>query len=156
MKLTVVWVGRTKDRRIGALLDEYAERVRRYCRLEIVEVREAARDAAAGPRERVRREGERIIKAGRPGEYRIALDERGEEMSSEEFAAFLGRSLEGTPAGVTLILGGPFGLSDAVLEAARRRLALSRMTLTHEAARLVALDQVYRAFTILRGERYHH
>ena len=156
MRLSILWVGKTRDRRLGDLVDGYLQRIRRYCRLEIIEVREAARDAGGGTRERVRREGERILEALRPGELRVALDEGGREMTSVEFAAFLGRALEGSPSGVSLILGGPYGLSEAVLQGSRHRWSLTRMTLTHEMARLVALDQVYRAFTILRGERYHH
>jgi len=156
LRLSILWVGKTRDRRLGDLVDGYLQRIRRYCRLEIIEVREAARDAGGGTRERVRREGERILEALRPGELRVALDEGGREMTSVEFAAFLGRALEGSPSGVSLILGGPYGLSEAVLQGSRHRWSLTRMTLTHEMARLVALDQVYRAFTILRGERYHH
>ena len=156
MKLSFLWIGRTRDRRVAEMIDEYAGRIRRYCRVEITELREAPRDAKRSPRERIEREGAKILEALKPGTFRVAFDERGREMTSKEFAVFLGRAVEGTPAGVTMILGGPYGLSEAVLEAAGQRLALSRMTLTHEMARLVALDQVYRAFTILRGESYHH
>ena len=156
MKLSFLWIGRTRDRRVAEMIDEYAGRIRRYCRVEITELREAPHDAKRSPRERNEREGAKILKALKPGTFRVAFDERGREMTSEGFAVFLGRVVEGTPAGVTMILGGPYGLSEAVLEAAGQRLALSRMTLTHEMARLVALDQVYRAFTILRGESYHH
>ena len=77
-------------------------------------------------------------------------------MSSEEFAAFLGRALEAHPAGLAMVIGGPFGLSEAVRQRASERVALSRMTLTHETARLIVLEQIYRAFTILRGGSYHH
>jgi 23S rRNA (pseudouridine1915-N3)-methyltransferase len=156
MKLSLLWVGKTRDRRLEALAAEYIERIQRYCRLDVREVREEPRDAASTPRERVEREGRKILKALRPGEHGIALDERGAQMSSEEFASLLGGSLEGHPGGVVLIMGGPYGLSDAVREKASRLVTLSKMTLTHEMARLVALEQVYRAFTILRGGRYHH
>ena len=108
------------------LIDEYIERIRRYCKLEIKEVREESRDSAAGPRERTEREGKKILKALRPGEFWIALDERGDQMTSEEFATVLGRVLEEKPAGVKIIIGGPFGLSQEVLEKAHWRLALSR------------------------------
>jgi 23S rRNA (pseudouridine1915-N3)-methyltransferase len=156
LKLSFVWIGRTKDRRLAELIGGYAERVRRYCKLEITELRETASDARRGTRERIDREGVKILEAIKPGVFRVAFDERGREMTSEGFAAFMGRAIEGTPAGVAMILGGPYGLSEAVLQGARVRCALSKMTLTHEMARLVAMDQVYRAFTILRGESYHH
>ena len=156
MKLSLLWVGKTKDRHLEALSAEYLERIRRYCKLDIREIREVPRDSAVTPRERTEREGRKVLEALRPGEFRIALDERGRQMSSREFAAFLGKALEGHPSGVAVIIGGPFGLSDAVKQNASELVALSRMTLTHEAARLIALEQVYRAFTILRGGKYHH
>jgi len=156
LRLSILWVGKTKDRRMAGLLDDYAERVRRYCRLEIVEVRDVARGGAGGKAKRMEEEGRKILKTLRPGELRIALDEGGKEMTSTGFAEFLRRALEGSPEGVKFIIGGPYGLSEEVKSAAGHRCSLSKMTLTHEMARLVALDQIYRAFTILRGEGYHH
>jgi 23S rRNA (pseudouridine1915-N3)-methyltransferase len=156
MKLAVLWAGRTRDRRLSALTAEYAERVRRFCKLEIRELREAPRDAGATPRERAEREGRRLIEAVRPGEHVLVLDERGRQLDSQEFAALLGGALEGHPTGVAMIIGGPYGVSEDVRSGAADLVALSRLTLTHEAARMLALEQVYRAFTILRGGRYHH
>ena len=156
MKLVIQWVGRTRDRRLEALSDEYIERIGRFCRLEIRELRETRADSHATPRERAEREGRKILEALRPGEHAVAMDEGGRHMSSGEFAAFLGRALEAHPSGVAVIVGGPFGLSDAVRERASERVALSKMTLTHETARLIVLEQIYRAFTILRGGSYHH
>jgi len=155
LKLSVVWVGRTKDRRIEALAQETVEKIGRYCRIAIVEVKDSSL-AGKGASNRPVEEGARVLKTLRPGERVIALDEGGREMRSVEFAGFLGKAMESTPAGVRIILGGPFGLSEAVLKAAGHRISLSRMTFTHEMARLVALEQIYRAFTILRGEGYHH
>ncbi len=156
MKVAVLWAGKTRDRRIEALTAEYIDRVRRFCKLEIREVREAPRGAAMTPRERTEREGKRLLDAVRPGEHVIVLDERGRQVDSGEFAALLGSALEGHPAGVVILLGGPYGVSEGVRSGASTVVALSRMTLTHEAARMIAMEQVYRAFTILRGGRYHH
>jgi 23S rRNA (pseudouridine1915-N3)-methyltransferase len=156
MKLSVLWVGKTRDRRIEALTAEYVGRIERYCRTEIRQIREEPREAAMTAAERTAREGRKILEALRPGEYAVALDEKGRAMSSTEFSGFLERALEGHPSGVVLMVGGPFGLSEEVKESAAERVSLSRMTLTHETARLIALEQVYRAFTILRGGKYHH
>ena len=156
MKLAILWVGKTRDRRLDALTDEYIERVRRYCRLDVREVREDPRDSAVTPAERADREGRKLLKSYRPGEYRIVLDEKGRQVGSQEFASFLGRALEGHPSGVAIVIGGPYGVSEAVRDDASELIALSKMTLTHETARLIALEQIYRAFTILRGGRYHH
>ncbi len=156
MRLSVLWAGRTRDQRIEALTAEYAERVRRFCKLEVRQVREEPRDAAATPGERAEREGRKLREAIRPGEHVVVLDERGRQVDSREFASLLGTALEGHPAGVAIVIGGPYGLSEAVRSCATQVLALSRMTLTHEVARMIAMEQVYRAFTILRGGRYHH
>jgi len=156
VKLTILWPGKTRDRRLAGMIEEYLEKIRRYCKLDVMEIREEGRSSGTVPRARIEKEGRKILKACRPGEMRVALDERGKEMTSEEFAAFLGRALERTPAGVKLIIGGPYGLSNEVMKESEHRWALSKLTLTHETARLVALDQVYRAFTIMKGEPYHH
>jgi 23S rRNA (pseudouridine1915-N3)-methyltransferase len=156
MKLTIIWPGKTRDQRLAGMIGEYLERIGRYCKVELIEIREEGRNSGTPHRVRMEKEGKKILKTFRAGEFSIVLDERGKEMSSEDFAEFLGRALEGTPSGVRLIIGGPYGLSEEVISSAGTQLALSRMTLTHETARLVALDQVYRAFTILRGEPYHH
>jgi len=156
VRLTILWPGKTKDRRLAGMIEEYAGKIRRYCKLEIVEIKEESRRTSGVPRVRLRKEGRRILDAARPGEVRVVLDERGKEMTSEQFAAFLEKALESAPAGVKLIVGGPFGVSKDVVEGSEHRWALSKLTLTHETARLVVLDQVYRAFTIMRGEPYHH
>lgn len=156
MRLTVLWVGKTRDRRLEALLADYTERIGRYCSVEIREIREEPRDAARTPEERSRREGTKILKAVRRGEHVMVLDESGRQLTSERFAAVLGKALEGHPSGVTIVIGGPFGLAGEVKERAAEIVALSKMTFTHEMARLIALEQVYRAFTILRGGSYHH
>jgi 23S rRNA (pseudouridine1915-N3)-methyltransferase len=133
-------------------VEEYAKRIGRYARFELVEVAEARRHA--GTLRARGEEGETLLSRVRPGERVVALDERGEEPDSAAFAGRVGRWLR-DGRDVALLLGGADGLSPAVLARADERLSLSRLTLAHRLARLVLVEQLYRAFTILRGEPYH-
>jgi 23S rRNA (pseudouridine1915-N3)-methyltransferase len=145
-------VGRDRSGLYRPALEEYARRLGRYARFEVVEVPEARRHAGT-PRARDE-EGEAILARLRDGERVGALDERGREPSSEELARRLGAWLAGG-RDLALVVGGADGLAEAVKARADESLSLSRLTLAHRLARLVLLEQLYRAFTILRGEPYH-
>ncbi len=152
MRLRIVAVGKDRSGLYAPAVEEYAKRIARFARFEIVEVREARKHAGT-PRARDE-EGETILATIGERERMVALDERGEEETSVEFARRVARWLE-RAQDVALVIGGSDGLSDAVKARAAETLALSRMTLAHRLARLVLVEQLYRAFTILRGERYH-
>ncbi len=152
MRIRVVAVGKDRSGLYAPAVEEYARRIARHVRFELAEVPEARRHAGT-PRAR-EEEGEAILARLRPGDRVVALDERGDEPTSAALAGRLGRWLQGG-RDVALVIGGSDGLSDAVLARADERLALSRMTLAHRLARLVLAEQLYRAFTILRGEPYH-
>ena len=153
MIVRLVAVGRVKDAALREACDAYATRIRRYQRLEIREVREAGRREreAAGAR---KLEGEALLGAVPPGSHIVALTRGGEAHSSEELARLFDRWRE-QARDVAFLVGGAHGLDAALLDRAHQRLTLSSMTLPHELARLVLLEQVYRALTILRGEPYH-
>jgi 23S rRNA (pseudouridine1915-N3)-methyltransferase len=152
MKLRVVAVGKDRSGLYAPAVEEYAGRIARYVGFSIVEVPEARKHAGT-PRARDE-EGETILARLGSRERVVLLDERGTEETSEAFARRVGRWLE-RGQDVALVVGGADGLSDAVRARADETLALSRMTLAHRLARLVLVEQLYRALTILRGERYH-
>lgn len=152
MKIRVLAVGRDRSGLYRPALEEYARRLGRYARFEVVETPEARRHAGT-PRARDE-EGEAILARLRDGERVVALDERGREPSSEELAGRLGAWLAGGHD-LAFVVGGADGLAEAVKARADEALSLSRLTLAHRLARLVLLEQLYRAFTILRGEPYH-
>jgi 23S rRNA (pseudouridine1915-N3)-methyltransferase len=152
MKLRVVAVGRDRSGLYAPAVEEYASRIARYVRFELVEVPEARRHAGT-PRARDE-EGEALLSRLGARERVVLLDERGAEDTSEAFARRVGRWLE-RGQDVALVLGGADGLAEAVRARGDETLALSRMTLAHRLARLVLVEQLYRALTILRGERYH-
>lgn len=152
MKIRVLAVGKDRSGLYAPAVKEYASRLSRYARFELLEIPEAKR--RAGTPQARDEEGESILARLLDRERVVALDERGEEPTS----AGLARKLEGWMRGgrdVALVIGGSDGLAAAVLDRAAERLALSRLTLAHRLARLVLLEQLYRAFTILRGEPYH-
>jgi 23S rRNA (pseudouridine1915-N3)-methyltransferase len=133
-------------------VEEYANRLARQVRFELVEVPEARKHAGT-PQAKVEEGAALLAKLG-ARERVVALDERGDELTSRELAARVGRWLE-RGQDVALLIGGSDGLAPEVLARAEERLALSRFTLAHRLARLVLVEQLYRAMTILRGEPYH-
>ena len=133
---------------------EYAKRIARFRKLAVAEVRDA--DPSLEPARRSAVEGERLLREIGPQDLLLAMDERGEEFSSEGFARFLDkldRDAQGTPC---FVVGGPYGLADGVRERARRLIRLGAMTLPHELARVVLLEQIYRAECLLHRIPYHH
>jgi 23S rRNA (pseudouridine1915-N3)-methyltransferase len=152
VKLRLVAVGKDRSGLFAPAAEEYAGRIARYLRFEVVEVPEARRHAGT-PRAKDE-EGESILARLGERDRVVLLDERGTEETSEAFARRVERWLA-RGQDVSLVIGGSDGLSDAVRGRAMETLALSRMTLAHRLARVVLLEQVYRAMTILRGEPYH-
>jgi len=144
LKLTVAWIGKTKNAAIQSLTDEYLKRLRQYSEAEGVSLRdEAALLKLCG------RDG-RGLRRGL-----VLLDWRGKQLSSEELAQFLRERQERSPAPLVFAIGPADGFSDATREQADFVLSLGKMTLAHELARAVVLEQLYRAFTILKGHPYH-
>lgn len=145
-------VGRDRSGWFEPAVQGYAERLQHYTRLELVELPEprGKRPAHASKAQ----EAKRILGAHRAGEALIALDERGDPLDTPAFARLLGESLVQSQD-LLFVVGGDDGLDASVLEAARRVLSLSAMTLPHRLARLVLVEQLYRAFTLLKGEPYH-
>lgn len=152
MRLRILAVGRDRSGLYQPALEEYAQRIARYAKVEIVEVPEARKHAGT-PRARDE-EAEALLARIGERERVVALDERGQEHTSLELARRLAAWLAGG-RDVALVIGGSDGLAEPLLARAEERLSLSRLTLAHRLARLVLLEQIYRGFTILRGEPYH-
>jgi 23S rRNA (pseudouridine1915-N3)-methyltransferase len=152
MRIRVLSVGRDRSGLYAPAVEEYAKRIARHARFAVEEVPEARR-AAGTPRARDE-EAASLLGRIEPRERVVLLDERGMEPTSVELARRLDGWLQGG-RDVTLVIAGSDGPGEAVRERAQETLSLSRMTLAHRLARLVLLEQLYRAFTILRGEPYH-
>ncbi len=156
MKLSIICMGRTRERFIQDGIEKYLRYLKPYAPAELKVLREEkVEDLRDAPRVR-KLEAAKIGKALAPGAYVVALDERGREFTSHEFAAFMDKALEKGIREMSFVLGGAMGLDESVIGKADTVLALSRWTLTHEMARLVLLEQLYRAFTIIKGKTYHY
>lgn len=156
MKLRVLCMGKTHEQFIRDGLEKYLRYLKPYADVELKELREEKiQDLKDAPRVR-QREAEKIEKALAPAAHVIALDERGREFTSHEFAEFLNTALESGTREMAFVIGGAMGLDESVTAKARTVIALSRWTFTHEMARLVLLEQLYRAFTIIKGRPYHY
>jgi 23S rRNA (pseudouridine1915-N3)-methyltransferase len=151
MKLRFVWVGKTRDEHLRALVEEYLKRLKRFVRLEVLEVRESgSRAKEAG----IEDEGRRILGGLHPDALIVLLDVEGRQWSSTELAAQMQRWQTASAKELVFIIGGHWGVSDEVRQRARVRWSLSRLTLTHEMARLLLVEQIYRAYTIMHGLPY--
>ena len=158
MQIRIIAVGKIKERFLQDGIAEYGKRLRPYARLMIVEISEERRPAAAsGSVEALAREkeGARILAAIPDGSLAIALDVGGQPWSSTALAEAISRwEMEGRGQ-IAFVIGGDLGLAPAILERCDIRLSLSKMTFTHPFARLLLVEQIYRAFRIIRGEPYH-
>jgi len=152
MKLRVVWVGKSKDEWVKEALADYAGRIRRYCPLELCEVRD---EKGAEAEEMRRRECERLEKQIPAGAILVLLDERGRQMASPELASFIGAQRDAGVGELVFAVGGAYGFSEGFRNRGRL-LSLSKMTFTHQMVRVFLLEQIYRAFSILNNEPYHH
>jgi 23S rRNA (pseudouridine1915-N3)-methyltransferase len=151
-KVVVLSVGKIKDKRIASLSEEYLKRIHP----KGVVSSENIPDQAGSAEDRMEREGQEILKRLRPRDRLLLFREDGEEHGSVGFAELLSREMEFTPGRVVLAIGGPWGVSSAVKKRADKDIALSRMTFPHEMCLLFLAEQLYRAFSILRGSEYHH
>ena len=145
MKIKIAWIGKTKEPAIASLADEYLKRISRYAQVEGVSLRD---------------EADLLAKFGASAKSAtkstlVLMDSRGKEFSSEQFAKFLGDYQDRNPLPLVLAIGGADGFSAEAKAATQSIISLGKMTLAHELARVVLLEQVYRAFTILKGHPYH-
>lgn len=151
MELHVLAVGRCREPALAGLVDEY----RRRCRPWAVSLREVAERRALPPARQPDAEAELLLEAVPAGSVLVALDGRGEDLTSEAFAARLGRWRDDGERAAAFAIGGPEGLGQAVLARAALKLALGRMTWPHMLVRVMLAEQIYRATTILAGHPYH-
>jgi 23S rRNA (pseudouridine1915-N3)-methyltransferase len=150
MKLRFIWPGKTKDERLRSLIEEYLKRLSRFTRCEVVEVKESrTRDAAA-----VGKESLRVLEAIGDSTLAVLLDLNGHDWSSQQLAQQVQKWENDAVKEIAIVIGGPEGVSSQVHSRAVVRWRLSRLTLTHEMARVLAVEQLYRAYAINRGLPY--
>lgn len=156
MKLVLLVVGRTTDAHFKAGIEAYVERISHYATFELKVLPDLKNTKSLSEETQKEREGEMILKFLQAGDVPVLLDEGGEERRSIDFAAWLQKMLNSGGKRLVFVIGGPYGFSPAVYGDAKTKVSLSKMTFSHQMIRLVFTEQLYRAFTILKGEPYHH
>jgi 23S rRNA (pseudouridine1915-N3)-methyltransferase len=152
MKIKLLWVGKSREDWVKEAVADYTGRIRRYTQFEVVEVRD---EKGAAAEEMRRRECERLEKHIPPGAQVVILDELGDQSDSRRFADSISRMRDSGCGEMVFVIGGAYGFSDQFRKRGRL-LSLSKMTFTHQMVRVFLLEQIYRAFTIINNEPYHH
>ena len=158
MNIDIIAVGKLKEQYLRNAVEEYTKRLSWYCTLSVFEVKDemAPADPSPGEREKIlQAEGARISKYIKEGSYIIALDIKGEQIDSEAFAGRLQDLMLKGNSRLIFIIGGSLGLHPSILTSANWRLSFSKMTFPHQLMRVILCEQLYRSFTILKGEPYH-
>jgi len=156
MKITLLTVGKTDVSWVKEGLELYSSRLSHYVPFSVVEIPELKGVSALSKDQIKQKEGELILKVLKPADEVILLDERGKEYSSLEFSGWLQDRISRAQKDIVFVIGGAYGFSEEVYSRSQSKLSLSRMTYSHQMVRTIFAEQLYRAFTIMRGEPYHH
>ena len=156
MKFTLLVVGRTVEKHYITAINDYAERTKHYISFDIEVIPELKNTKSLRMEQQKEKKGELILKALQPGDVPVVLDEHGKEFRSVEFASWVERKMHTVSKRLVFIIGGPYGFSPAVYAVAQEIVSLSKMTFSHQMIRLIFVEQLYRAMTILNNGPYHH
>ena len=156
MKITLLVIGKTDAAYLKEGLNEYLKRLKHYVNFEIVVIPDIKKAKNLGVENQKKREGELILSKKSVGKEIHLFDENGRTFSSRELALFLEKKMLSGIKELVFVIGGPYGFSEEVYKNASSKISLSRLTFSHQMVRLICTEQIYRAFTILKGEPYHH
>jgi 23S rRNA (pseudouridine1915-N3)-methyltransferase len=156
MKIKLIVVGKTDQQALESLVDEYLKRLKRYVSFEIEIIPDLKNRKSLSQTEQKSKEGALILSKIKPAEALYLLDEKGSKYTSVQFASFIQKKMLSGIKTLVFVIGGPYGFSDEVYQQAVGKISFSYMTFSHQMFRLFVVEQVYRAFTILKNEPYHH
>lgn len=156
MKITVILVGKTQDKPLDVLMAEYKKRLKRYIQVDWVEIPDYKNRGKVTSEELKKIEGQTILSKISSGDELYLFDEKGLEFTSIGFSNFFKKKMVGGVRNLVFVIGGAYGFSDAVYARANGKIALSKLTLPHQLIRVFVLEQIYRSYTIIKGEPYHH
>ena len=156
MNIELVVVGKTDMKEVESLVTMYTKRINHYVRFAITTIADVRNTKKLSEAEQKRLEGEQILRLVNDSDNLMLLDEHGAELRSIEFAEVLQRRMSAGTKRLVFVIGGPYGFSEAVYQRANSKLSLSKMTFSHQIVRAIFTEQLYRAFTILKNEPYHH
>lgn len=156
MTIDLIVVGKTDSKQVDALVETYTKRISFYNRFAITYLPDAKNTKNLTEAQQKRVEGEALLRQIGDGDHLVLLDERGAEFRSIEYAEWLQKRMNSGGRRLVFVIGGPYGFSEAVYARANERISLSKMTFSHQIIRAIFAEQLYRAFTIIRHEPYHH
>lgn len=156
MNIKLLAVGKTDDKNLQALIEEYVKRVSFYIKFDVEIIPDIKNAKNLSVIQQKEKEGSLILSKVSPSDWLILLDEKGKSFSSTQFADFLQKRMNSGIKNLLFVIGGPYGFSDEVYAKANGKISLSSMTFSHQMVRLFFIEQLYRGYTILRNEPYHH
>lgn len=156
MQITLLAIGKTDHQSIQVLIDEYSKRLGFYVKFSLEILPDLKNTKNLDEKTQKEKEGELILKKVQTSDELILLDENGKQFSSMDFSVYLQKKMNAGLKNLIFVIGGPYGFSDAVYQRANGKISLSKMTFSHQMVRVFFIEQIYRAFTILRNEPYHH
>lgn len=156
MNIKLLAIGRTDDKQLQQLIDQYVKRLSHYVKFNLEIIPDLKNTKNLSEAQQKEKEGELILKKLAPTDVLILLDENGKQFSSIDFSIYLQKRMNAGIKTLVFVIGGPYGFSENVYAKAQGKVSLSKMTFSHQMVRLFVVEQLYRAFTILRNEPYHH
>jgi len=156
MKIKLLAIGKTDDKNLIQLIDVYQKRLKHYVKFELDIIPDLKNAKNLSEKQQKEKEGELLLAKLENTDQLILLDDKGKHYTSIEFSNFLQKKMNSGIKQLVLVIGGPYGFSDAVYKKAQGKLSLSKMTFSHQMIRLFIVEQIYRGFTILKNEPHHH
>jgi len=156
MKIVFLTIGKTINKHLIELQNDYQERLKHYIPFDYISIPELKNNRYLTENEQKEKEADLLLKAFEPTDDVVLLDEKGKHFGSVDFSEFIEKKIMGNQKRIVFVVGGPYGFSQRVYNRANGLISLSKMTFSHQMVRLIFAEQLYRAFTILRGEPYHH
>ncbi len=156
MKITLIQVGKTNEKYLEEGISNYVGRLTHYTDFSVTTLPELKNAKSLSIEQQKEKDTETILKSLEPNDEIILLDEKGKEFTSTEFAGYMEKKMASTRKRIVFVIGGPFGFSQKIYDMAHGKISISRMTFSHQMIRLLFVEQLYRAFTIIKGEHYHH
>ncbi|AWM14770.1 23S rRNA (pseudouridine(1915)-N(3))-methyltransferase RlmH [Flavobacterium sediminis] len=156
MNIKLLTIGKTDNKNLQALIDDYSKRLGFYIKFDLEIIPDIKNVKNLSEAQQKEKEGELILSKLTPTDHLILLDENGKEFSSMGFSEFLQKKMNAGIKTLVFVIGGPYGFSEQVYQKAAGKVSLSQMTFSHQMVRLFVIEQIYRGFTILKNEPYHH
>ncbi|SMO33986.1 23S rRNA (pseudouridine(1915)-N(3))-methyltransferase RlmH [Solitalea koreensis] len=156
MKITLIQIGKTEEKYLLEGIDKFEKRLKHYINFSSITIPALKNTKNMSVTEQKKKEGELLLKLIHNSDHLILLDEQGKEFGSSAFSAYLNNHMNKAVQHLVFVIGGPYGFDSRVYDRANEKISLSKMTFSHQMVRLFFTEQLYRSFTILKGEPYHH